>query len=456
MTFTPAGGVISVDAATFSLTPQGTGNLILVEVLNVGVGVTVAATALSSSNVTWTAMGAPYTGVTIGGTCQVFAGTVTSTSTATVTITFSGSAAEIRGGGQEFASTIGGWMLDVQGHLDNLDGSSAWASLTPSAAGELYFGYAYNANVATGGSTPGYVYLDDIHDNGLAYCADCTAAAQAPVWGDADQQLGVMVIVGEATTSSAALGVLGPYLYPPITSSSGSNTFVNNNVWNGSAAPGWSQTVEAISPGRWQVTANISTASGGAVVSYPDTQQLYAERPLATWTGITSSWSEAMNVTAGSQCEAAYDIWLNNFGNEVMIWVDTTASQAAALNADTNLGNVTLGGHTFTVYHRPSSTEYIYYLPGSLPAGTVDVLAVLLHAQANGYIPAGSNLTTIEFGWEIVTTNSLPQTFVMSGFSITETSAGPQQGTASATLALSASATISNALTGSVTIVNDL
>ena len=180
-------------------------------------------------------------------------------------------------------------------------------------------------------------------------------------------------------------------------------------MWNGSAAPGWTQVLTAVSPGNWQVTANISTASGGAVVSYPDVQQLYSERKLSTWASIMSSWSEAMNVNAGSQCEAAYDIWLNSFGNEIMIWVDTTASQAAALAADTNLGNVTIGGKTFTVYHRPSSTEYIYYLPGSMPSGTVDVLGVLLHAEANGYLPANSGLTTIEFGWEIVTTNSLPR-----------------------------------------------
>ena len=428
MTFSAVGSPITVDASTCSLTPGGVGDLILLVVENIGVGATVVATGLSSSNVTWVPMGKPYTGTTIGATAQQFAGKVTSTSSATVTVTWSGSPTQVRGGGQEFTSTVGSWMLDVQAALDNLLATNTWPSLSPSVIHELYFGYAYNANVAAAGSTPGYVYENDTHDNGIAYDVDCTAATQTVVWGDSDQQFGLMSIVGEAASTNAALGVLGPYDDPSITSSDGSNTNINNNVWNDSAAPGWTQTVEAISPSRWQVTANISTASDGAVVSYPDVQQLYAERKLSTWSSIMSSWSEAMNVNGGSQCEAAYDIWLNDYANEIMIWVDTTASQAAALSFDTNLGNVMIGGKTFTVYHRPSSTEYIYYLPGSTPIGSVDVLGILLHAVANGYLPEDSGLTAIEFGWEIVTTNSLDQTFVMSSFSIDEVPAGQAKG----------------------------
>lgn len=220
-------------------------------------------------------------------------------------------------------------------------------------------------------------------------------------------------------STSAANGSLGPYLYAPITSSNGANTHLNNNVWNAGSAPGWAQTLTATDPGNWSVVANI-TNNSGAVISYPDVEQDYNEQPLSSFQSITSSYTETMNATAGSLCEAAYDIWLNNYTDEIMIWVDTTTLQRNTLSFDTHLATVTLGGLVFDVYHptSPGSTEWIYCLQTNMPSGTVDVLTVLRHAEAN-YI-GQSTLRALEFGWEISTTNSLSQTFTMSYFSITE------------------------------------
>ena len=85
----------------------------------------------------------------------------------------------IRGAGQEFSATSGGWQLDSQASL-NSGGTNTWPSLTPAASGELYFGWAYDSGSATGGSTPGYSYFADGNGNGLAYNVSCAEGRQPP------------------------------------------------------------------------------------------------------------------------------------------------------------------------------------------------------------------------------------------------------------------------------------
>ena len=128
---------------------------------------------------------------------QVFAGTVTSASIATVTVSWGGATPWYFAPwqGQELSSTAGSSALNVQGHIDSA-GTNTWASLTPAAAGELYFGYANDNGSAVAGSTSGYTYNTTADSgNGLAYNPACTSAAQAPVWGDSTQGIGIMVLV---------------------------------------------------------------------------------------------------------------------------------------------------------------------------------------------------------------------------------------------------------------------
>lgn len=207
MTFAAVGSLIqATGASTFSLTPAGVGHLILIEVINTaGTGNESVATSLSSSNVTWSVFGTSYTSTSLGWTAQVFAGKVTAASVATVTITWSGTSpgTHVNVAGHEYSSTVGAWALDVQGHIDTT-GTNTWASLTPAASGELYFGYAINATEASAGSTSGYTYATDSNSNGVAWNAACTASAQAPVWADSGQQLGIMVLVKETGAAAAA------------------------------------------------------------------------------------------------------------------------------------------------------------------------------------------------------------------------------------------------------------
>ena len=211
MTFTAVGtGFGEQGASTISLTPGGVGNFILCSVINQASAV---CTSLASTNVTWSLLGTSFAGTANLFTAQVFLGTVTSTSTATVTATFgAGTVSGQSIAGQEFSSTTGTPVLDVQGHIDTTLGNTTWASLTPATSGELYWGYALDVGAATAGSTSGYVYTaqGDGAGNGRAYNLSCAAGtATAPVWGDTGQAFGIMVLVGPAwrVLQSASTGL---------------------------------------------------------------------------------------------------------------------------------------------------------------------------------------------------------------------------------------------------------
>lgn len=213
MSWSAVGGIIHATTSTFSLTPGGAGDLILLEVTTGNA--TSSCTGVSSSNVTWIQVGTTFTGSGNPNAASVFAGTVTSTSTQTVTLSFSGAPSTIRADGQEFSSTAGSWAIDgSQGNLDT-GATNTWVSLTPSASGALYWGYAFDSGTATAGSTPGYVYVPDANGNGMAYNLSCASGvATAPVWGDSGFAFGIMVLMKETGTIPAAGPVLGQRSLP--------------------------------------------------------------------------------------------------------------------------------------------------------------------------------------------------------------------------------------------------
>jgi hypothetical protein len=216
-------------------------------------------------------------------------------------------------------------------------------------------------------------------------------------------------------TTSDASGSCGPYTYSQITGSDGNNTYVNNNVWN--AISGWSETLNATSPGNWSVVANMP-AGNGAVVSYPDVQELINNVAVSSYSSLTSAFTETMNAHSGTMSEAAYDIWLNNWNYEVMIWNDNNGQD---LSSDTNLGAVSIDGQNFTVYRNGpggSGEELIVSLNSNEQSGTIDILATLKWLESKGYLPSGATLTSIDYGWEISSTGGTSETYQLSSFCI--------------------------------------
>lgn len=89
-------------------------------------------------------------------------------------------------------------------------------------------------------------------------------------------------------TTSAPSGNCGPYYYPLITNSHGYNTYVGGCGSPGQCGP---QTVQANTPGDWQVTSN-QAARNTAVLTYPDRQQVFTrstdtDPPVASFHAVS-------------------------------------------------------------------------------------------------------------------------------------------------------------------------
>jgi hypothetical protein len=222
-------------------------------------------------------------------------------------------------------------------------------------------------------------------------------------------------------TTSVPSGNCGPYSYPPITNSDGYNTYVGNNKWGcGNPDQCGLQTVRANTPGDWQVTSN-QAARNTAVLTYPEIQQVFTKTtdtdpPIASFHAVYSHFAEAMHATAGTDAEAAYDIWLSNTKgpDEVMVWVD---NHGRGSGGATRIGHATIFGQPFTVY-RYGGGEIIFSLDHNEQTGTVHIIATLRWLQSHGYVSAHAGIGQVDFGWEICSTGGKPETFTVSAYSL--------------------------------------
>lgn len=217
-------------------------------------------------------------------------------------------------------------------------------------------------------------------------------------------------------TTSAAKGSCGPYTYPQMQGTTSAPT-VNNDVW--APISGWQQTLHANNPGDWSVTANMP-AGNTAVVSYPSNEANYNERSLSSFSKLVSSFSENMHATSSTSAWAAYDIWTNNWANEIMIQHDFANNGPCSFVATADFG----GSNGVPVQKWGLCTygsELIWKLTsGSEQTGSVDVLAMLTWLENHGYLPSNSNLTAIGYGFELCSTGGANENFQVNGYSISE------------------------------------
>jgi hypothetical protein len=223
------------------------------------------------------------------------------------------------------------------------------------------------------------------------------------------------------------MGNCGPYLDPAITGSDGTNTFVGQNVWG--PIPGYSQTLYATAPGSWYVKAN-GPAGNTAVVSFPNTGQRNFPSPnkLTDFTSIYSSFSETMPSNSGTSVEAAFDIWLNNWANEVMIQHDMVnrggpCGPVLATVSFGGKGGVPVQSWILCQY----GSEIIWQVQGTgdvygFHSGSVDILAMLTWLMDHQYLPQNSVLDNgLGYGFEICSTGGVDEDFKVTSFSITAT-----------------------------------
>jgi hypothetical protein len=83
----------------------------------------------------------------------------------------------------------------------------------------------------------------------------------------------------------------------------------------------------------------------------------------------------------------------------------------------------TIAGQDWTIY-RYGTTELIFSLgaPGTFAqqsSGTVDLLAVLNEAVAQGFISSTRKVAQVNAGWEICSTGGTAQTFRVTDYTLT-------------------------------------
>jgi glycosyl hydrolase family 12 len=190
--------------------------------------------------------------------------------------------------------------------------------------------------------------------------------------------------------------------------------YLSNDMWNIS---GYSvtQTLHACSDSNWYVVANMNNDRGdGAVKTYPDVHEDFSEPRISSFHSISSTFAET-SPHVGIY-EDAYDIWINGVATsgstEVMIWTENFGQ----VPGGSPQGSATFGGRTYKVW---KNGNYIAFVPDhNFTAGSMDLLEFFNWVIAKGWMPATSTLGQIDYGAEIVSTNSAPATFRFTNFSI--------------------------------------
>jgi hypothetical protein len=126
--------------------------------------------------------------------------------------------------------------------------------------------------------------------------------------------------------------------------------------------------------------------------------------------------------------EAAYDIWLNNWANEVMIQHDFVGDSLRPRCDQTGdvVASATFGGSGGVPVETWNlcvfGSEIIWQLPTgkNVSSSSVDVLAMLNWLVAKGYLPSGSVLDNgISWGFELCSTGGVTEKFQANGFTVT-------------------------------------
>lgn len=195
-----------------------------------------------------------------------------------------------------------------------------------------------------------------------------------------------------------------------------SGFYVDTDTWN-AANYQVSQTMYICDYNNWYVVANMNNNTGdGAVKTYPNVHEDFNGAPqITSFSTISSSF--AHTAPHVGIYEYAYDIWLNGIASsgstEVMIWTDNYNQVPSGSPLET----VTLDGESYQVY---KSGSYIAFVETTnVTSGTVNLLSFFNHIIAKAWIPSTSTVGAIDYGIEIVSTNSMDATFQVNNFSLT-------------------------------------
>jgi len=169
-----------------------------------------------------------------------------------------------------------------------------------------------------------------------------------------------------------------------------------NNIWGSGAG---SQCIWANSGTNWGVWANHPNTGG--IKSYPNSDKVI-NKSITSLGALSSSYN--VSVPSSGAYETAYDIWDTNHKYEIMLWMNKTGAVGPL---GTSQGNVTLGGHSWTVYkgNNGSNDVFSFVRTSNSSSGTVDVLPILKWIKDTKGWFGNVTIGDFQFGFEITSSS---------------------------------------------------
>ena len=210
-----------------------------------------------------------------------------------------------------------------------------------------------------------------------------------------------------------------------------SDPYVDQDLWG--AVAGETQTLSANSPGDWKLVNSTPAGHGGSVTTFPDTGAAFNEALLSSYSSITSSFTETMPHNSATSAWAAYDLWFNNWHDEIMIQHDFTSQGPCTYAAVAQFGGsngvpvqtwglCTFGSERVWQLIKPGTRAGDSGATINESSGSVDIKAMVAYLEnpaAPDAIPANSTITNLSYGWEICATGGQPETFQVSRYTLT-------------------------------------
>ncbi|AZS84791.1 hypothetical protein ELQ87_11235 [Streptomyces griseoviridis] len=169
-----------------------------------------------------------------------------------------------------------------------------------------------------------------------------------------------------------------------------------NNIWGSGAG---SQCVWANSGTNWGVWANHPNTGG--IKSYPNSKKVI-NKSITSLASLTSSYN--VTVPSSGAYNTSYDIWDTDYDYEIMLWVNKTGAVGPL---GTSQGNLTLGGHTWTVYKGDNGANQVFSFvrTSNSTSGTVDVLPILKWIKDTKGWFGNETIGDVQFGYEITSSS---------------------------------------------------
>lgn len=196
---------------------------------------------------------------------------------------------------------------------------------------------------------------------------------------------------------------------------------LRNNIWGTGAG---AQSIWANSYSNWGVWAEHPNING--IKSYP-----HAEKVINTKLSDINILESSFNVTiptSGISMETCYDIWLDNYSHEIMLWMNEYGKVGPISDKYDELGNaipcytgVYIGGDTWNVYKGNNGVNMVYTFVrtnGNVNSGSVDIKAIANWIKDTPKWYDDIVLGQVQFGYEITSSsnNGYGYNFITNSF----------------------------------------